>query len=129
MKNYVNDTNQDVVAASPVLEGTVQYLSTVGNPDLPFGTILREKDNPDSPHLRITAVTTMSDGGAWLTPVEMIKNEYRIKYSFITFTHSTIAGSMPQEAATKAEAIALARDWLVRVYQPVEFDYVTVEEP
>src|SRR6185369_11187566 len=106
MINYVNDANQDVLAASLVHHDSAQYLSAAGNPNLPVGTILLEKDNPDSPHLRIIAGSTQSKEGSWLTPVELLLQEYCVKYSFITFTHSTIAGSMTQKAATKEEAIS-----------------------
>ena len=126
MKNYVNDANHNVFAASPVFNDSAQYLSTASNPNLQVGTILVEKDNPDSPRLQITASSSRSSGGAWLTPVELLMQEYCVKYSFITITQSTIAGSMSQKAGTKAEAVSLVRAWLVRIYQPVEFDSVTV---
>lgn len=126
MKTYIDDATQNSIDASLVQEGSVQYLSTTGNPNLPVGAILLEKDNPDSPRLQVTAASTQSTGGSWLTPVELLMQKFCVKYSFITFTHSTIAGSLNQEAATKAEAISKTREWLALVYQPVEIDYVTV---
>lgn len=129
MIDYIDDASQAVVAASDVLIGGARYLSGACNPKLPVGTVLREQGSPDSPRLRIIAVSTQTGEGAWLTPVEAVMQEYRIKYSFITITHSTIAGSMPQQAATKAEALSQARAWLVQIYQPVEFDFVAIEEP
>lgn len=126
MKSYVNDENQDIMAARPVIDGTSRYLSTAGNPNLPVGTILLEKDNPDSPRLQVTAGAAQSSGGSWFTPVEPLMQEFCVKYSFITFTHSTIAGSMTQQAETREAAINQVRAWLVQIYQPVEFDYVTV---
>ena len=126
MKTYVDDANQNSVEASLVRDGAAQYLSTAGNPNLPVGAILLEKDNPDSPRLQVTTASAPSTGGLWLTSVELLMQEFCVKYSFITFTHSTIAGSMNQEAATKAEAISKTREWLALIYQPVEIDYVTV---
>jgi len=126
MKTYVDDANQNSVEASLLQDDSAQYLSTSGNPNLSVGTILLEKDNPDSPRLQVAAASTQSTGGSWLTPVVLLMQEFCVKYSFITFTHSTIAGSLNQEAATKAEAISKTREWLALVYQPVEIDYVTV---
>jgi len=126
MMNYVDEASQDVLAASFVQNDSARYLSTAVDPNLPVGTILLEKDNPDSPRLQVSSASTSSSDGSWLTPVELLVQEYCVKYSFITFTHSTIAGSMFQKAATREEAINLVRAWLVRIYQPVEFDSVTV---
>jgi len=126
MKSYVDDANRIAVTASLEQHDSASYLSSASDPDLPVGTILLEKGNPDSPRLQVSAASTRSGEGPWVTPVEMLLQEYCVKYSFITFTHSTIAGSMYQKAATKEEAISLVRDWLVRIYQPVEFDSITV---
>lgn len=57
---------------------------------------------------------------------EPVMQEFTVRYSFITFTHSTISGSMTQSAPTREEAISQVRAWLTMIYQPVEFDYVTV---
>lgn len=124
--NYVDDENRIVLAATLLLNGSEQYLSSAANPNLAVGTLLLEKDNQDSPRLRVIANPTPSSDGSWLTPVEPVMQEFCVRYSFITFTHSTIAGSMTQAAATKADAIAQVRAWLVQIYQPVEFDYVAV---
>ncbi len=126
MKTYVDDANQNIVEASLLQDDSARHLSTSGNPNLPVGTILLEKDNSDSPRIQVIAASTQSAGGSWLTPVEVLMQEFCVQYSFITFTHSTIAGSLNQEAATKAEAISKTREWLALVYQPVEIDYVTV---
>jgi len=126
MKTYVDDATQNSIDANITQDGSTRHLSTSSNPNLPVGTILLEKDNPDSPRIQVTAASTQSAGGLWLTPVEVLMQEFCVKYSFITFTHSTIAGSLNQEAATKTEAISKAREWLALVYQPVEIDYVTV---
>lgn len=126
MKKYVDDANKIVLAASLVQHDSVRYLTGASDPNLPVGTILLEEDNPDSPRLQVIAGSTQTDGGSWQTPVELLLQEYCVKYSFITFTHSTIAGSMFQKAATQEEAIRLVREWLIRIYQPVEFDSVTV---
>lgn len=126
MKHYIAETSQTVIAADITLDGSEYYLSTAANPELPAGTIVLEKDNPDSPRYQVRAGAAQAAGGPWLTPVELLMREYCVMYSFITFTHSTISGSMTQKAETKEAAISLARDWLTRIYQPVEFDYVTV---
>jgi len=126
MKTYVDDATQNSIDANITQDGSTRHLSTSSNPNLPVGTILLEKDNPDSPRIQVTAASTQSAGGLWLIPVEVLMQEFCVKYSFITFTHSTIAGSLNQEAATKTEAISKTREWLALVYQPVEIDYVTV---
>lgn len=126
MTDYVDEGNRSGMAATLLRNDSEQYLSSAANPNLAIGTILREKDNPDSPRLRVTASATPSGDGPWLTPVETVMQEFCVRYSFITFTHSTIAGSMNQEAATREEAINKVRAWLTMIYQPVEFDYVTV---
>lgn len=124
MKTYMNDMNQDSVAAELADDGSTQCLSSAANPDLPVGAVLREKDNPDSPHYRVIALSART-GGQWLTPVELFMQDFTVSYSFITFTHSTIAGSMVQKAATKAEAVSQARAWLTMIYQPVEIDHIS----
>jgi hypothetical protein len=126
MKNYVDEGNRHGMAATPLQNDSGQYLSSAANPELRAGTILLEKDNPESPRLRVTAGSTRAGDGSWLTPVETVMQEFNVRYSFITFTHSTIAGAMTQEAATREEAIDKVRAWLTMIYQPVEFDYVTV---
>jgi hypothetical protein len=126
MTDYVDEGKQNIMAATALRNGEQQHLSSSANPNLPIGTVLLEKDNPDSPHLRVIAGSSQAGDGSWLTPVETLQQEFCVRYSFITFTHSTIAGSMNQEAATREEAISKVRAWLVQIYQPVEFDYVTV---
>jgi hypothetical protein len=126
MTNYVDDGNLNDMAATLLRNDSEQYLSSATNPELAIGTILREKDSPESPRLKVTAGATPAGDGSWLTPVETVMQEFNVRYSFITFTHSTIAGSMNQEAATREEAIDKVRAWLTMIYQPVEFDYVTV---
>lgn len=126
MTDYVDEGNRTVLAATPLQNDSGQYLASAANPNLMAGTILREKDNPESPRLKVIAGSTPSGDGSWLTPVEPVMQEFNVRYSFITFTHSTIAGSMNQEAATREEAIDKVRAWLTMIYQPVEFDYVTV---
>jgi len=101
------------------------YILTASNPDLPVGTILTEEGNSDSPRYRITDSSTQAPGGPWFAPVELLMQDYSVTYSFLTFTHSTIAGSMIQSASTKAEAATLIREWLTKIYRPVEIDHVT----
>lgn len=125
LKSYLNDANNEIVAADLLDDGSAPCLSTTANLNLPVGAVLREKDIPDSPHYTVIALSARSNGDQWLTPVELLMQDFTVSYSFITFTHSTIAGSMNQKAATKAEAISQARAWLTMIYQPVEFDHVS----
>ncbi len=126
MTDYIDEGKRNSMTATVLRNGEQQHLSSSANPDLPVGTILLEKDNPDSTRLRVIAGSSQAGDGSWLTPVEKMQQEFCVRYSFITFTHSTIAGSMNQEAATREEAISKVRAWLTMIYQPVEFDYVTV---
>lgn len=127
MKNYVNNLNSDILAAELMPTDSEFYIFTASNPDLPVGTILTEENNPDSPRYRITAASSQASGGPWFAPVELVMQDYNVTYSFLTFTHSTIAGAMIQNASTKAEAASLIRDWLTKIYRPVEIDHVTAE--
>ncbi len=126
MKTYVTDEGTVVVPAGIISEGPEPYLTTANDPCLEVGTTLREEGNQDGPRLRVSAPAHPTAEGNWHTPLETLMQEFCVRYSFITFTHSTIAGSMAQEAATREEAIDKVRAWLTLIYQPVEFDYVTV---
>ena len=101
MKIYINNLNQDVLSAEVMLTDPDYYIFTACNPELPVGAILTEKDNPDSPRYKITAMSTQAAGGPWFAPVELLMQEYNVTYSFLTFTHSTIAGSMRQSARAR----------------------------
>ena len=124
--NYVDDAQQSVISATVLQEGTAYHLVSAGNPNLAVGTTLLEQGNDDSPRLQVTADSAQSAHGSWHTPVKLLMREYCVKYSFITSTHSTIAGSMNQTAETKAAAISQVRTWLDMIYQPVEFDAIYV---
>lgn len=125
MKNYVINNSQDILAAELMPADSEYYLLTTINPNLPVGTIITEQDNPDSPSYTITSMATQANHGPWFMSVEPLMQEYNVTYSFLTFTHSTIAGAMIQSAATKEEAASQIRTLLTRIYRPVEIDHVT----
>jgi len=125
MKIYLNNHNQDILAAELMPADSEFYLFTATNPNLPVGTTLTEQDNPDSPCYKITSIATQANGGPWFMSVEPLLQEFNVTYSFLTFTHSTIAGAMFQSATTKEEAASQIRTLLTRIYRPVEIDHVT----
>lgn len=127
MKDYINNTTQEILTAELINNGSNLIISTTSNPQLTLGALLQESCNQDNPQYQVTGDSVQASDGSWQTVVEQVIQEYKVSYSFITITHSTIAGSMNQSAGTKAEAIELVRDWLVKIYQPVEFDNIWAE--
>lgn len=125
MKQYVNNQNQDILTAELMPADAEYYLFTATNPNLPIGTRLTEQGNPDSPCYQVTTMATQANGGPWFMSVEPMLQEFNVTYSFLTFTHSTIAGAMIQSATTKEEAASQIRTLLTRIYRPVEIDHVT----
>ncbi len=125
MNNYVINNSHDILMAELMPTDTECYLFTATNPNLPIGTILTEQDNPDAPCYKITSLAIQTNGGPWFMAVEPLMQEFNVTYSFLTFTHSTIAGAMIQSAITKEEAANQIRTLLTRIYRPVEIDHVT----
>lgn len=126
MKLYTNSYNQELVEAEVERYDSDYYMLTATDPGLPAGTVITAKDEPDAPAYTISAASGQANGkGPWFAQVEPLLRDYSVSYSFLTFTHSTIAGSMVQSAATAAEAASQVREWLSKIYRPVEIDHVT----
>jgi hypothetical protein len=125
MKNYIINDGQEILTAELMPADTEYYLFTATNPNLPVDTRLSEQDNPDAPSFRIAGAATQANNGPWFMPIEPLMQEYSVSYSFLTFTHSTIAGCMIQSAATREEAASQIRTLLTKIYRPVEIDHVT----
>jgi len=95
------------------------------NPGLNPGDTISTIDDQDTIRFSVLASPYKDDSGQWNTSIKTVLATYCVMYSFTDSRGVQMAGTVPQEAGSRASAGAQVLGWIKKHYQPIDITYCT----